>query len=677
VTVTFPQGFYQAPGRSRIHLDQQPRLLPSGKDDLEAGSFMEVTVRRTSLLIVLLVAIPLWADQEAVQSDWSAGPGEQGPVPAWGGGFLSELETSWLTIPGQLALSSEPLEVPRRHHLLQGHPGAYGLYVADMDLDGDPDLIVTTDSSAEVLLLVNQGGSPPAWEVQVVDADYPGGTSVHPADLDGDGDLDLAGAAQTPGHNVVWWRNDGGDPMTWTRLEIQDNFTVACNVFSADVDGDGDMDVLSTSWGSRHITWWRNDGGDPIAWMRQNINGTSGGAHSAWAGDVDGDGDTDVVGTEATENKVVLFVNGGGMPITWGQQVVGSDMVGVRYACFADVDRDGRMDIASAGADGQVAWWRNGGGDPIAWTKQTVDDACEGGHYISVADLDGDGRNDLLVAAYTLSSIQWYRNGGGEPVEWTRREVVTGFASALTAVAADLDGDGDLDVAGTAWESGEVAWWEITDFRSAGELESPVLDLGGTPDLVLNDTGATETDGSGLTVRVRSSHDPADLGGWIEVSEQPDVVSPAGRFLQYQVALCTEDPMVSPIVRDMTVAWTSEPEQCIPGPTTLCLNRGRFRCEVEWRAHDQTVGAGQVVPFAADDSGLFWFFDENNWEMLVKVLDGCAVNQHYWVFAAATTDVEYALTVTDSVTGAARTWTNPMGVSSPAITDTEAFGVCE
>jgi hypothetical protein len=58
------------------------------------------------------------------------------------------------------------------------------------------------------------------------------------------------------------------------------------------------------------------------------------------------------------------------------------------------------------------------------------------------------------------------------------------------------------------------------------------------------------------------------------------------------------------------------------------------------------------VPFSSADSGLFYFFNENNWEMLVKVVDGCAFNNHYWVFAAATTNIEYVLTVTDEETGA-------------------------
>ena len=81
-----------------------------------------------------------------------------------------------------------------------------------------------------------------------------------------------------------------------------------------------------------------------------------------------------------------------------------------------------------------------------------------------------------------------------------------------------------------------------------------------------------------------------------------------------------------------------------------------------------------MVPgIGRENSGLLWFFDPDNWELLVKVLDGCAVNGHFWVFAAATTDVGTTLTVTDTVTGAIRTYGNPLGQAAAPIQDTQAF----
>lgn len=122
------------------------------------------------------------------------------------------------------------------------------------------------------------------------------------------------------------------------------------------------------------------------------------------------------------------------------------------------------------------------------------------------------------------------------------------------------------------------------------------------------------------------------------------------------------------------LALHQELEEICESGQTLCLQGGRFQVQVDWRAGPS--GRGQVVPGATDDSGLFWFFSPNNWEILIKVLDGCGINGHYWVFAAATTDVEYTIRVTDTANGTVKTYFNPLGRSAPAITDSEAFATC-
>jgi predicted esterase len=116
---------------------------------------------------------------------------------------------------------------------------------------------------------------------------------------------------------------------------------------------------------------------------------------------------------------------------------------------------------------------------------------------------------------------------------------------------------------------------------------------------------------------------------------------------------------------------------CAADATHPCLQHRRFRVAVTWQDGSGHTGVGSVVPAAASaNSAVLWFFDPGNWEMLVKVLDGCALNQRIWVFSAATTNVEYTLTVTDTVTHQVRTYHNPAGQSAAAITDTDAFSSC-
>ena len=107
----------------------------------------------------------------------------------------------------------------------------------------------------------------------------------------------------------------------------------------------------------------------------------------------------------------------------------------------------------------------------------------------------------------------------------------------------------------------------------------------------------------------------------------------------------------------------------------LPLRSGRFQVAVSWKTPEGQAGAGHAVPLTAD-SGLFWFFNQANIELIVKVLDGCGVNGHYWVFAGGLTDVEATVVVTDTTTGASRTYTNPQGTAFKPVQDTQAFGSC-
>jgi hypothetical protein len=124
------------------------------------------------------------------------------------------------------------------------------------------------------------------------------------------------------------------------------------------------------------------------------------------------------------------------------------------------------------------------------------------------------------------------------------------------------------------------------------------------------------------------------------------------------------------ITKTFTVAGT-RPTVCTPGADALCLNGSRFRVVVAWSTTDGRNGSGQAVPLS-DDTGTFWFFDPSNVELVVKVLDGRALNNHFWVFYGALSNVAYTITVTDSLTGASRTYSNPQGTQASA-SDTSAF----
>ena len=116
---------------------------------------------------------------------------------------------------------------------------------------------------------------------------------------------------------------------------------------------------------------------------------------------------------------------------------------------------------------------------------------------------------------------------------------------------------------------------------------------------------------------------------------------------------------------------------CAADAETLCLQDSRYAVGVDWWTAAGESGAGSVVYEGTNDSGLFTFFNRENWEVLIKVLDGCALNGHVWVYGASTTDLGYTIRVTDmvtgTVTGTVKEYRNEPGLPAAAITDATAF----
>jgi hypothetical protein len=119
---------------------------------------------------------------------------------------------------------------------------------------------------------------------------------------------------------------------------------------------------------------------------------------------------------------------------------------------------------------------------------------------------------------------------------------------------------------------------------------------------------------------------------------------------------------------------TPPPGSCVAGDSRLCLNGGRFQVEAQWTANGSS-GAGHAV-FLTPDTGYFWFFADTNIEVVIKVLNACGFNQRYWVYAGGLTNVKVRLTVTDTRTGAVKTYDNPQGTAFRPIQDSGAFATC-
>jgi hypothetical protein len=147
---------------------------------------------------------------------------------------------------------------------------------------------------------------------------------------------------------------------------------------------------------------------------------------------------------------------------------------------------------------------------------------------------------------------------------------------------------------------------------------------------------------------------------------------PLGKLVARRSERGPMEPVGRPVDERRVAPSTKHPRAaCAASDTALCLNAGRFRVEAAWKDFQGNTGVGHAVGLTGD-TGYFWFFGSTNVEAVVKVLDGRALDQSYWVFYGALSDVEYSLTVTDTVTGIVRKYSNPAGLFA-SVGDTLAF----
>jgi hypothetical protein len=296
-----------------------------------------------------------------------------------------------------------------------------------------------------------------SWEKHIIDDAFDYAFGVHAADVDMDGDYDILGAAQE-GDFIAWWRNEGGDSISWTKIIIDDNFDGATSVSAVDIDADLDIDIVGSAWQANEIALWINNGESPIGWTKHTIKSGFNFAHEAYCYDLDQDDDIDILGASSEDHQIAWWRNDGGDPIIWTEQIIANNFMGAKSARVADFDEDGLLDVVgTAFYDDEIIWWRNSGGEPIIWEENIIIDNFDGAHRAEVCDMDFDGDMDIVGAAYFAKEISWWRNNGGNPISWTKQTVTSNFNGACIGLPVDIDDDGDIDIIGTAQRGHDVA----------------------------------------------------------------------------------------------------------------------------------------------------------------------------------------------------------------------------
>ncbi len=322
--------------------------------------------------------------------------------------------------------------------------------VGDVDGDGDLDLLTTNNFAGTVSVRRNDGSGTFSGGTEVPAATLTYGVAV--GDVDGDGDLDFVASGESSSSNVSVHLNDGtgtfGGGSTTTV-----GGRPRCVVLG-DVDGDGDLDLLTAGYDGNLVSVRRNDGSGHFSGGNDYGVGTR--PRSVAVADVDGDGDLDFVATtydpDFDINRVSVWRNDGtGTFSNIADYNVGRDP---RNVAIGDIDGDGDLDLVTAnrGSNSVGVFLNNGDG---TFSAPAPVGLSVGPGGVALADVDSDGDLDLLTSNYRSYSVSVRFNDGSGTFSGGGDLALNGDGNNLAV--GDVDGDGDLDLLTANYSAGTVS----------------------------------------------------------------------------------------------------------------------------------------------------------------------------------------------------------------------------
>ncbi len=343
----------------------------------------------------------------------------------------------------------------------------YELASGDLNGDGFDDVITTTTATDLTLhWYLNDGAG--NFTQYSYDTNFRGaGMTIY--DLDGDGDLDIIGVGTMSDigmEGISWWENDGNNLPTLTRHNVY----ITSSLFDGgkspriyDADNDGDMDIIAGSYSDDRLSYFKNPGTPTtLGWTKVDIlSGTTDADGINYVDVGDGDGDTDVIVTVYTADKITIKERTGSSSYTSRVVATGYDAPNmVKFA--GDLDGDGHNDLISTshGTSNKLSWWKNGGNISAGasnWTENTLY-STESSYGVFSFDADNDGDIDIFAAISSPSGtgedIVWYENDGAgnftlETI-YSNQNIYENYGFNMFLTTGDVNNNGKMDLIITA-----------------------------------------------------------------------------------------------------------------------------------------------------------------------------------------------------------------------------------
>ena len=345
--------------------------------------------------------------------------------------------------------------------------GINGVAVADIDRDGKRDIVAVADNTVQVW---RNPGTPftTSWTVsntlgtlsnQVV--------SVVLSDLDNDGWIDVAVGDEAG--NVILWHNPLTPVQPFTtswgaEVDVGDGAGKINDLFAADLDNDGDADLISA--GGNSVQAWQNDR-TPFSgtWSLTTLGSSADTVYALSVADLDRDGDMDVTsGSGSNEDyEIIVWPNTSihrESPFRMRGHIVGSLNSRFRAVVSADLDGDGDLDLITGGdshAGYELVIWQNSGTPfETGWSQYNLGDLSTV-YCIAVGDLDNDGDIDIVSGQDSLPQLLIWENDG-TPFEgsWNSQSIAGVPARVNDVAVGDLDKDGYPDIVISTGVSGQT-----------------------------------------------------------------------------------------------------------------------------------------------------------------------------------------------------------------------------
>lgn len=405
-------------------------------------------------------------------------------------------------------------------------------YPGDFDGDGDIDIMINSQFDAKVTWFENVNGIGFFGKEHIVTESVAVGNFtpiIYPADFDGDGDLDLA---TRQGNDLFLYTNDGTGSFTaQPAFDTDSPWTI---LRSKDLDGDGDMDLLAGQYSNDKLSWYRNLGGGTFSSEQIIFNpgGNNGSLTSMQIADMDGDGDMDFI-VSSYNSYTEYYVNADGQGQFVHQNVLEFERLMSVYP--VDLDGDGDLDVVGVDSNGGgafngVVWYRNTG-------QGTFDDSEDistlqiHGHDITAADLDNDGDMDVITGAghsQTSGQLAWYPNNGNGTFQ--PRQMIHELFNAThckSVSVADIDSDGAPDLIAVFTYSGNNTLGKASVFKNLGSVGNTVS---GTILVDTDANGCTPSDLKGSNMLVIASTAGHSFGTFTDENGAFQMATNTGAF---------------------------------------------------------------------------------------------------------------------------------------------------